>query len=186
MKLIERVFYSIKEKPVKALLILLVVYLLGTFMSASFSIYQASNNLMYNVRKNSATVILIDWEYKDKDRNITYEDVKNELIEKYKSDERFKFIENRYLINNWDMYFQLLDDEDKPFELWNYTAYAYTGENEVTHLEGIMNLIGIDNYRISDVYNGNISVEIGRTFTEEEFDKALEVFDKRNRRFGGQ
>ena len=111
MKLIERVFYSIKEKPVKALLILLVVCLLGTFMSASFSIYQASNNLMYNVRKNSATVILIDWEYKDKDNSITYEEEKNEIIDKYKTDERFKVLENRYLINNWDMYFQLLDDE---------------------------------------------------------------------------
>ena len=83
MKLIERVFYSIKEKPVKSLLILLVVCLLGTFMSASFSIYQASNNLMHNIRKNSTTIVLIDWESRDKDGFISLEDEKSEFVEKY-------------------------------------------------------------------------------------------------------
>ena len=41
-------------------------------------------------------------------------------------------------------------------------------ENEIQEIRGLVDLIGIDNSRISDVVNGNIEIEIGRAFTEEE------------------
>ena len=168
MKLIERVFYSIKEKPVKTLLILLVICLLGTFMSASFSIYQANSNLMYNIRKNSTTIVLIDWESRDKDGFISLEDEKNEFVEKYKNDDRFKFVENRYELNDIDLLFQCRGDNGELFELSQTVIYFYLNENEIQEIRGLVDLIGIDNSRISDVVNGNIEIEIGRAFTEEE------------------
>ena len=175
MKLIERVFYSIKEKPVKSLLILLVVCLLGTFMSASFSIYQASNNLMHNIRKNSTTIVLIDWESRDKDGFISLEDEKSEFVEKYKNDDRFKFVENRYELNDIDLHFQCRGDNGKLFLLTNTSTYVHLNENETKEIQGLVDLIGIDNYRISDVVNANIEIEIGRTFTEEEMKNGEKV-----------
>ena len=82
MKLIERVVYSIIGKPIKSLLLGLVVLLLGTFLSASFSIYQANVNLERNVRKSLNPVVLIEW---NEDQTTDIETEKQQIINDFKS-----------------------------------------------------------------------------------------------------
>ena len=116
MKLIERVKYSLLGKPIKNLLLFLVITLLGAFLSASFSIYQANNNLEKDVRSNLNPVILIEWASEIEDRLLDdviflydKEKDKQNIIEKYRNDERIKIMENRYELYIPSLHFEIAD-----------------------------------------------------------------------------
>ncbi len=75
MKLIERVYYSLIGKKIKSLLFLLVITILGAFLSASFSIYQANKSLEYN----HPIYLISDEPY----RELVYGEVEVPFVSKY-------------------------------------------------------------------------------------------------------
>ena len=163
MKLIERVVYSIIGKPIKSLLLGLVVFLLGTFMSASFSIYQANNDLLKEVKENLSPVILIDWQK----NNYETEEFKNDFIEKLKENDLIKFIENRYTLYNDDIHLKVLSEDDKSILGFLYAV----GVGNVSIPNPLPTLIGVDSYTISDIHNGVADMYSGRMFNEQEIDE---------------
>ena len=176
MKIFERIYYSIIGKKVKTVLLLLVITLLGTFLSASFSIYQANQPLEKGVRENLTPVVLIEWKNFEYDEWEDDEIIKNEkkiseIIEKYRQDERIGAYENRYLLYNLDFHHQqLLDSENKPFLTGIRASQQIFKDGEQIEefdYSGI-NLIGIDNYQISDIQNQSFDLTHGRVFNEEE------------------
>lgn len=151
MKLIERVFYSIKEKPVKSLLILLVVCLLGTFMSASFSIYQSTINLEKKIKEDISPIVLIDWGV-----YVSNEEEKEKITNQIKKDERVSFVENRYGLN--------LRDYDLLITYEN-------GENVLN--EEHCNLLGVDNTTLSDYLDSEIYLKSGRMLDQNKDNKEI-------------
>lgn len=144
MKLIERTFYSIKEKPVKSLLILLVVCLLGTFMSASFSIYQSTNSLERKIKEDISPIVLIDW-----GMEVSNEEEKEKIANQIKKDGRVSFVENRYFIKNS-----------------HYSLFIENGTGESIYYEGKSNqLLGIDSTILADFLDEQVRLDEGN-FTQ--------------------
>lgn len=151
MKLLDRVFYSIKEKPVKSLLILLVVCLLGTFMSASFSIYQSTTNLEKKIKEDISPIVLIDW-----GMEVSNEEKKENIANQIKKDDRVSFVENRYGLNSYD--YDLLI---------NYK----NGENVLN--EEHCNLLGVDNTILSDYLDNEIFLLSGGMLEQNKNEKEI-------------
>lgn len=176
MKLIERVYYSILGKPVKNLLFFLVVTLLGAFLSASFSIYQANQNLEKEVRERLNPVVLVEWNgYDEENDTILYgkEEERQGIIQQYKKDSRIKVMENRY--NLFSSFFvNLIDENNLIIDNFGYPLDTHLHqENEVleTYYNDksiVINLVGIDNPKISDIQNGTADLISGRVFDEED------------------
>lgn len=175
MSILERVFYNLKERKIKTLLIFLTVLILGTFISSSFYIYNSNQYMKDNIRKSVSPVVLIDWLY-EKDRQLIYEEDKESVIEKYRYDERVQTIENRYSIYlNNQILLHVLDEKNEEISLFNSVAFIYPNESEVIKLNGFLEPVGIDYYPISDIENGNIILKGGSVFRKDDINQGNNV-----------
>ena len=172
MQLFERVYYSIKGKKIKSLLLLLVIALLGTFLSASFSIYQANKSLESNVKRNLIPGVIIHWE-KD---NSTYKEIEN-IINSIKKDERLVYIENRYdfsrsLENIVTIQFEFKDKNLNPIndggQYKNNTSVCYEDNCIFIDYFGWKDIHAFDSYILSDLKYKELRLIYGRNFSEDE------------------
>jgi len=183
MKLIERVYYSILGKPIKNLLLFLVVTLLGAFLSASFSIYQANKDLEKTVKEKLNPIIVIEWNHNILDNELKFDEeelLKEETIKKYRNDERISFVENRYLLDLNHIQFKIGEKSKEwknVFPNSLHIMYNFKSENQGEYIiDSIVSLIGVDNYEISSIRNGALELKYGRIFTEEEITNGEKVF----------
>ena len=171
MKLIERIYYSILGKPIKNLLLFLVITLLGSFLSASFSIYQANVGLERKVKEELSPIILVEWKEDLHSSEFSeFEKNKETIIEKIKSDNRITFIENRFLLNDELALFQPYDDNDKLLILNSEIFQFGCLGNQCVDERRKLNLIGIDNNKVADIKNQIADLNYGRIFSKDEID----------------
>ena len=145
----------------------MVITLLGTFLSTSFSIYQANQNLEKSVKENLNPVVLIEWKYRgnhygvdDWDLEPDVEELADNLakmkniVNKYRSDERIQVIENRYLLDTPYFYHLALVDENNKGVPILSTSYQHIYKNNEM-VEEVPNpgtvwdhIVGIDYYNV--------------------------------------
>ena len=177
MRLIERAYFSMKQTKIKSLLFLLAITLLSTFLSTTFSIFQANKSLEKTIYEQLKPIILIDWNHNNKDGIFTYDNESKvqEIVDNLKHDSKVYYIENRYSLglDNYNYHIDLVLKNNN-FKILNFQ------EGKVITINGksvsSFDLIGVDSYLLSDLNNKNYELIYGEGFTKEEIDNGDNVF----------
>ena len=61
MKLIERIYYGIIGKPVKSLLMMLVMFIIANLLSGSLILYNTTQTTLNSIKKQVAPVVVFEY-----------------------------------------------------------------------------------------------------------------------------
>lgn len=171
MNTFKRAWLSITRRKGKSILFLIVVFILGNFMAASFSIQQATSNVEKNIKLQlgAKASIELDYELINKEAEIAgenfsydFEPLPKEVVEQVAALPEVKYYDYvGYLGLASDKYKMVQPDD----------GFVGSGQNGYTDF----NITGITYPEISDVMEGKIEMTSGRVFTKEEVDNGSYV-----------
>lgn len=177
MKMLERIYLSTIRKPMKTILLLLVVFIMSNILSGSLILYKTTQSIKDNIIRQippSVTVYTGLSSYFDLDtaqiKQLVNEE-NYETAEKYGS--VFKKMQELDGITYSDYAFM---DYCTTIDKYRYPSYTYEGE--LGDLINIYNQIRLSAVNSTDPYylhNGFFELKEGRTFTQEEIDQGSPV-----------
>lgn len=169
MKLIERIYYGIIGKPVKSLLMMLVMFIIANLLSGSLILYNTTQTTLNSIKKQVAPVVI--FEYPEKINLFS--------INRLNDEEYYEEVEKLL---------KAFNEVKKIFEVSYYDFSVFTNVTEEFLVEHRMNMNRDWDYWdfytevlfSNNVYpypfkSNNYKMVEGRYFTDEEIEKGLPV-----------
>jgi len=179
MSFLKRAIISIKRRPGKSIILLLLVFILGNIISGAISVEQAIQNTEFNLKQSLPAVAKIeeDWDELYRQQEATGEWVFPDRIDS----ELIERIGQLPYVADFDY---SIADELFSKELKRVThpdpQFDHAGWSLAKDVEGLESLKvkGVHNPEVFDIIGGAIELIAGRPFTEEEinnFDRVRSV-----------
>lgn len=168
MNYLKRGFLSVIRKPMKALILFLVVFILGNLMAGAVSIKKTLNTTEANINKSLQPIatIELDWETLNKEGENSeegefpeFEFIKEDAIKKIGSLSYVKYYDYNA---SWGLRSKTLKSYvDPDLEDGGYSFGTEDGDP-------YFSVYGVEYHKILKIETGEISLKEGRVFSEEE------------------
>ena len=167
MNFFKRAMTSIKRRPGKSVILLLLVFILGNIISGAISIQQAVGNTEANLRRNLPAVATVnkDWDAQYRHQDTTGENINEEItpeiIRQLGELDYVKEFDYSATMQLFSSELERFSHPDPEMEWADWDYLEVEGLNQ-------FRLKGVHNPEILDINAGVIELVQGRVFTEQD------------------
>ena len=159
MNVFKRIYLSLIRKPGRTLILFFIVFLLGNLIASSFSIYHSTNYVKNEIKNELASMITVH-----AGEDFTFPMYFQDKKEYYSS-----------ITSKVDSFVE--DNQD--IEYYDYSYSASLGLKKIDNFEfnrfETLDINAVTQANFSFLYNKDVFITEGRTFTEEELDNGSNV-----------
>ena len=162
LNFLKRAITSIFRNPGKAIILLLLIFILGVALSGALSVVNAVHSTNQNIRRNMRPIVTISY---DEDAALTEADEQAQSVPI--SIDLIRQIGDLEYVRHFD--YSLATSLDS-FELSEYTPNRVFAWTRPSGVPVMFTLMGTSRTGVSHIEEGVIELVAGRTFAEEEMD----------------
>lgn len=173
MNFFKRAITSVQRRPGKSLILLLLVFVLGTIISGAISVGQAVGNTETALRRRLPAIVSLesDWEAMEEESRLTGEWPRAERL----TPEMIRTIAELPQVSHYDYSLRVWELSSNQLQRYESDTMGggmwRPGPDDRVHLD----VRGVQNPRVIDIEEGLINLVDGRVFTEQEVTTAAEI-----------
>lgn len=173
MSFAQRAWKSIVRRPLKSLLLFLIMFILGVVVSRSFAIQQGTLLVEDQIKRQmgAAATIVIDFSAPDNNNNTPLEPLTDQMIEALGQSAYVRAFDyqNNYNIGSDHLVKWLTDDQKEEIELARKNSWDELLDQELRR--SMLILKGVQYAPIAAIDSGQLDLVLGRTFLPEEIER---------------
>ena len=172
MNFIKRGILSIVGRPIKTIILLTIIFVIGNVLSGAYLISSSSVKLEKNIESRVGAYVSIRYPYEHPDSTDTINSGQ-ELIDTYQM--LVKVLEDSEEINEVSDIDYRTWSRLKIFNTIDFKNADYCNQEVIGEVCHKISYTGVNSQDFFELKSKNISIVEGRTFTQEELDKGLPV-----------